>query len=83
MPIIDLAHSSLLTANAIHSKQVHQGSARHEILDWSALVAGSRVAAGLPGFDGNASVRDPGECEGFRNTEILLANNCIESGLTA
>jgi hypothetical protein len=56
MPIVDLAHRSLLTANAIHMKQAVQGTAKFEVLDWSALVAGSRVAAGLPGLDSSSSV---------------------------
>lgn len=55
MPIIDIAHRSMLTANAIHTNQVAQGTAKYEILDWSALVAGPRVAAGLPGLDSSAS----------------------------
>lgn len=55
MPVVDIAHRSMLTAQAIHSKQTAAGSAKHEILDWSALVAGSRVAAGLPGLDSSSS----------------------------
>jgi hypothetical protein len=58
MPVIDAAHRSLLTAMAIHSSQVDQGSNNSDILDWSALVAGSRVAAGLPGLDCSRSVSE-------------------------
>lgn len=41
----------MLTARAIHVNQVAQGSAKHEVLDWSAMIAGTRVAAGLDAFD--------------------------------
>lgn len=51
MPIIDKAHANMLTARAIHANQVSQGTARHEVLDWSAMIAGARVAAGLDGLD--------------------------------
>lgn len=57
MPIVDIAHQHLLTARAIHAKQTAEGTAKHEVLDWSALVAGSRVAAGLPGLDSSDGVR--------------------------
>lgn len=40
MPIIDTAHQHLVTARAV-------GGAS---LDWSSLVAGQRIAAGLPPF---------------------------------
>jgi len=60
MPIVDIAHQNLLTARAIHAKHTTEGTAKHEILDWSALVAGSRVAAGLPGLDSTA-----------RNTKVV------------
>jgi len=53
MPVIDAALGHLLTARAIHSSQVAQGTARFDTLDWSALVAGTRVAAGLNAFDSN------------------------------
>jgi len=59
MPVVDMAHRSMLTANAIHQKQVAQGEAEYEILDWSALAAGSRVAAGLPGLDSGKSQANP------------------------
>lgn len=51
MPVIDTAHQHLLTARALHRSQVVQGKEKFETLDWSALVAGARVAAGLDGFD--------------------------------
>ena len=49
MPVIDIAYQHLLTARAIHASQGE--AAKHEVLDWAALVAGSRVAAGLDGLD--------------------------------
>ncbi|CCL98158.1 uncharacterized protein FIBRA_00152 [Fibroporia radiculosa] len=51
MPVTDAAHAHMLTARAIHAEQKHSGEAAFEVLDWSALVAGARVAAGLPPFD--------------------------------
>ncbi|KAF8588911.1 NAD-P-binding protein [Ramaria rubella] len=49
MPVIDIAHQHLLTAKAIHEAQGVE--TKYPVLDWSALVAGNRVAAGLDGFD--------------------------------
>ncbi|KAJ8488738.1 hypothetical protein ONZ45_g13848 [Pleurotus djamor] len=51
MPVIDIAHQHLITARAIHANQVAQGKEQFKTLDWSGLVAGARVAAGLDGFD--------------------------------
>lgn len=51
MPVIDSAHQHLLTARALHASQVLQGKQQFDTLDWSAIVAGTRVAAGLDGFD--------------------------------
>ena len=41
----------MLTARALHASQVRRGEAHFDVLDWSSLVAGTRVAAGLDGFD--------------------------------
>ncbi len=49
----DVAHQHLITARAVHASKRARGHAVHEILDWSSLVAGARVAAGLDGFDSN------------------------------
>lgn len=57
MPVIDAALSNMLTARAMHTSHQAQGTARFETLDWSALVAGSRVAAGLSGFDSDTHSR--------------------------
>jgi hypothetical protein len=51
MPVIDVAHQHLLTARALHTAQKAQGKQTVDVLDWSAIVAGTRVAAGLDGFD--------------------------------
>lgn len=51
MPVIDTAHQHLLTARAFHAEQKRQGTAAFETLDWSGIVAGTRVAAGLDPFD--------------------------------
>jgi hypothetical protein len=49
--VVDNAHSSLLSARAIHQAQVVAGVQQWEVLDESAIIAGSRVAAGLDPFD--------------------------------
>ena len=51
MPVIDAAHNSLLTARALHSAQARTGTTTFPVLDWSALIAGPRVAAGLEAFE--------------------------------
>ncbi|PFH52283.1 hypothetical protein AMATHDRAFT_57330 [Amanita thiersii Skay4041] len=51
MPITDIAHQHLLTARALHKSDKQKGKAKFETLDWSGLLAGTRVAAGLNGFD--------------------------------
>jgi len=51
MPVIDTAQQHLLTARAIHSAEVAQGKQHFDTLDITAMVAGTRVAAGLDGFD--------------------------------
>jgi hypothetical protein len=51
MPAIDTAHHNLLTARALHAAQARTGSTSFPVLDWSALIAGTRVAAGLDAFD--------------------------------
>ena len=56
MPVVDIAHQHLLTARAGHISKKLQGTAKYETLDWSALVSGVRVAAGLAAT-GSGSVR--------------------------
>ncbi|KAF4612421.1 hypothetical protein D9613_004199 [Agrocybe pediades] len=51
MPGIDVAHQNLLTARALHERHVKEGKTRWPTLDWSGIIAGTRVAAGLNGFD--------------------------------
>ncbi|RPD64627.1 NAD(P)-binding protein [Lentinus tigrinus ALCF2SS1-7] len=51
MPALDVAHQHMLTARALHASQARVGNAHFDVLDWSSLVAGTRVAAGLDGFD--------------------------------
>ncbi|KAI0673833.1 NAD-P-binding protein [Trametes maxima] len=53
MPALDAAHQHMLTARALHANQARRGNAHFEVLDWSSLVAGTRAAAGLDGFDSN------------------------------
>ena len=47
MPVVDTALQHMLTARALHEAQARTGSTDFPVLDWSALVAGTRVAAGL------------------------------------
>lgn len=47
VPTIDAAHQHMLTARATHTRHKLQGRSQYEVLDWSALIAGPRVAAGL------------------------------------
>ncbi len=54
----DAAHHHMLTARALHANAARVGNARFDVLDWSSLVAGTRVAAGLDGFD-SSKVRLP------------------------
>ncbi|KAL0951668.1 hypothetical protein HGRIS_008347 [Hohenbuehelia grisea] len=51
MPNIDVAHQHMITARAIHTAQKAAGKQEYETLDWSGIVAGTRVAAGLDAFD--------------------------------
>jgi hypothetical protein len=51
MPAIDVAHQHLLTARALHTAQKLEGKQEFEVLDWTAIVAGCRVGAGLDGLD--------------------------------
>jgi hypothetical protein len=51
MPVTDAAYQHLLTARALHAAQTLEGKQQFDTLDWSAIVAGTRVAAGLDGFD--------------------------------
>ncbi|KIL71570.1 hypothetical protein M378DRAFT_188988 [Amanita muscaria Koide BX008] len=50
MPVVDVVYQHLLSARAIHKNDTQS---EFETLDWSSLVAGTRVAAGLPPFDTN------------------------------
>jgi hypothetical protein len=51
MPSIDIAHQHLITARAIHTNKVQAGKETVDVLDWSGIVAGTRVAAGLDPFE--------------------------------
>jgi 3-hydroxyisobutyrate dehydrogenase-like beta-hydroxyacid dehydrogenase len=50
MPMIDVAYQHLLTARALHAADARAGVQEFPVLDWSALVAGVRAAAGLNGL---------------------------------
>ena len=51
MPTVDMAHQHLLTARALHLQQARTGNITFPVLDWSALIAGTREAAGLDALD--------------------------------
>ncbi|KAI9570357.1 NAD(P)-binding protein [Boletus coccyginus] len=55
MPAVDVAHQRLITARSIHQEQKLAGTHKWDIIDWSALIAGSRVATGMHPFDSNQS----------------------------
>ncbi|KAI0094384.1 NAD(P)-binding protein [Irpex rosettiformis] len=57
MPALDSAHQHLLTARALHEAKRARGEEVFETLDWSSLVAGTRVASGLDGFDSSKHER--------------------------
>ncbi|KAM5535897.1 hypothetical protein V8D89_006493 [Ganoderma adspersum] len=59
MPALDAAHQHMLTARALYANQVRLGQAQFDILDWSSLVAGTRVAAGLDAFDSSKQHNKP------------------------
>ncbi|EPT03350.1 NAD-binding protein [Fomitopsis schrenkii] len=54
MPAVDVAHGHLLSARAIHQEQSKRGEQAFDVLDWSGLIAGTRVAAGLDAFSSSA-----------------------------
>lgn len=51
MPAVGNALRSMITTRAIHQAQVVSGTQQWDIIDESALIASSRVAAGLNPFD--------------------------------
>ncbi|PPQ64087.1 hypothetical protein CVT24_008900 [Panaeolus cyanescens] len=51
MPAIDVANQHLVTARAIHTRKFKEGAATLDALDWSGIIAGTRIAAGLDGFN--------------------------------
>ncbi|KAG2120613.1 NAD(P)-binding protein [Suillus discolor] len=51
MPAVDNAHRSLIGARAMHQAQIVAGTQQWDVLDWSSLIASSRVGAGLNPFD--------------------------------
>ncbi|KAL0581075.1 hypothetical protein V5O48_000969 [Marasmius crinis-equi] len=59
MPLIDIAHQHLITARAINTVNKQESKPCFDTLDWSSLVAGSRVAAGLDPFDSKKHDLEP------------------------
>jgi len=55
MPFIDVTQRQLLTARALSTSNPPPNLAANSQLDWSAMVAASRVAAGLNPFDSQES----------------------------
>jgi len=53
MPAVDIAHQRMITARSIHQEQKQAGAHKWEVIDWSAMIAGSRVATGMNPFDSN------------------------------
>ncbi|KAI0308361.1 hypothetical protein B0F90DRAFT_1682171 [Multifurca ochricompacta] len=74
MPAIDSAHHHLLTARALHEAQARTGSTSFPVLDWSALIAGTRVAAGLDAFDsGKACIHSLCSLQGLVNPSHVMS----------
>jgi len=57
-PAVENAFHHMLTARALHTAQERTGTTSFPVLDWSALIAGTRVAAGLDAF-GDTEHSDP------------------------
>ncbi|OAX40889.1 NAD(P)-binding protein [Rhizopogon vinicolor AM-OR11-026] len=57
MPAVDNAFRSLIGARAMYQAQALAGTQQWDVLDWSALIASSRVAAGLNPFDSAQGTR--------------------------
>ncbi|KIK99484.1 hypothetical protein PAXRUDRAFT_787959 [Paxillus rubicundulus Ve08.2h10] len=57
MPVVDIAHQRLVTARSIHEAQKLVGTNKWETMDWSAMIAGSRVAAGLDPFNSSRGAK--------------------------
>ncbi|KAF8846141.1 NAD-P-binding protein [Paxillus ammoniavirescens] len=55
MPGVDIAHQRMVTARSIHQEQTIAGTHKWDVMDCSAMIAGSRVAAGLNPFDNSKS----------------------------
>jgi len=51
LPTIDIARQHLVTARAVHTSPESTSKPPYDVLDWSALAVGARVAAGLPAFN--------------------------------
>ena len=66
MPAVDIAHQRMITARSIHQEQKLAGTHKWDTIDWSALIAGSRVAAGMNPFDCDKV------CFFFRNVPSLM-----------
>lgn len=73
----DTAHQHLLTARALHESKKAHGEPVYETLDWSSLVAGTRVAAGLDGFDSSQVYSF--HYRGFTEAHLFYAFSTITS----
>jgi hypothetical protein len=58
-PAIENASNHMLTARALHHAQECAGTTSVPVLDWSSLIAGTRVAAGLDPFSGAEASYSP------------------------
>lgn len=77
MPTIDIAHQRLITARAIHTAQKEEGTETVDILDWTSLIAGSRVAAGLDPFHSRKVSNIFFMCSSVSmNTWFVVAQGC-------
>lgn len=64
MPIIDIVHQQMITAKALHNANKQANVPTHDVLDMTAIIAASRIAAGLDAFD-SKKVRAAKTCLNF------------------
>ena len=74
-PAVENAFHHMLTARALHTAQERTGTTSFPVLDWSALIAGNRVAAGLDAFGETKASYSPAVPRTFMLTRTSRALN--------
>jgi hypothetical protein len=70
-PAVENASHHMLTARALHTAQERTGATSYPVLDWSSLIAGTRVAAGLNPFGGAEASYSPALARTLSSKEHL------------